>query len=161
MEENYYTSQFMRVLLAGLSGIWAMIEPALPYLLLCSGFIFLDCYSAWSLSKRVRKAHPEKTSGDTGKIRSNKLVKVIRTLSETYAVILLMYYADICVMPDTELHLAKIASGAVCGWQFWSFLENKASCNGARWAKLAQKIMVDKTARHFEINLDELKNESE
>jgi hypothetical protein len=50
-------------------------------------------------------------------------------------------------------NVCKIVAGAVCGWQFWSFLENKASCNGAKWASKAKKILVDKTNRHFDVQL--------
>jgi len=37
-------------------------------------------------------------------------------------------------------------------------LENESSCNDARWADVAQRIMVDKTERHFDIDLHELKH---
>ena len=52
------------------AGFMAVIEPALPYLALCTGFVLLDCYSAWRLARRVRSAHPERASG---KFRSEKL----------------------------------------------------------------------------------------
>lgn len=39
-------------------------------------------------------------------------------------------------------------------------LENESSCNDAKWAKIAQRIMVDKTERHFDIDLHELKEET-
>ena len=50
----------------------------------------------------------------------------------------------------------KLSAGGVIFWQGWSILENMSSCNGARWAKLLQNVMVDKTARHLDIDRDEL-----
>ena len=57
-----------------------------------------------------------------------------------------------------SIDLTKVAAGAICFWQFWSILENESSCNGAKWAIVLQKILVDKTSRHFDINLDDLKD---
>ena len=43
-----------------------------------------------------------------------------------------------------------------CLVQFVSILENESTCNGATWAKVLQKIVADKTDRHFNVRLDEL-----
>jgi hypothetical protein len=40
-------------------------------------------------------------------------------------------------------------------------LENKSSCNGSRWAKVLQKIMIDKTERHYDVDLSILKEKEE
>lgn len=37
-----------------------------------------------------------------------------------------------------------------------SILENESTCNGAAWARVVQKIVADKTERHFNIKLKEL-----
>ncbi len=135
------------------SAIFTIIEPALPYMLLCTGFVFLDCWSAYKLARRVRKAHPEKA---TGKLRSEKLRNIFITLAEVYAVVLLVYYAQIQIAADLPINISKIVVGAVCGWQFWSYLENSASCNGAKWARAAQRVLIDKTERHFDIKIPEI-----
>lgn len=44
----------------------------------------------------------------------------------------------------------------------WSIFENESSCrseNESRFWKILQKIMIDKTARHFDVDLDELRKE--
>lgn len=142
-----------RWLMAVLSAAAAAIEPAIPSLLICTGFVFLDCYSAWQLAKRVRKAHPARA---TGKMRSDKLRHIFGTLIEVYVVILLVHFAQIHIADDLPVNLTKVVAGAVCGWQFWSYLENRASCNGAKWAKAARKIFIDKTSRHFDIDVESL-----
>lgn len=144
-----------RWLMTVLSAIFAMIEPALPYLLICTGFVFLDCYSAWRLAQRVKKLHPEKA---TGKLRSEKMRHIFVTLIEVYAVVLLVHFAQVHIANELPVNLTKIVAGAVCGWQFWSYLENTASCNGAKWAQAAKKILVDKTERHFDIHISDIKD---
>lgn len=131
------------------SAIFAVLQPALPYLLICTGFVFLDCYSAWRLAQRVRKAHPRRASG---KFRSEKMRHIFVTLIEVYAVVLLVYFAQVHIADDLPVNITKVVAGAVCGWQFWSYLENSASCNGAKWAQTAKKILIDKTERHFDID---------
>lgn len=135
------------------SAIFAIVQPALPYLLICTGFVFLDCYSAWKLAQRVKKAHPRRASG---KLRSEKMRHVFVTLIEVYAVVLLVYFAQVHIADDLPVNITKVVAGAVCGWQFWSYLENTASCNGAKWAKTARNILIDKTERHFDINISDL-----
>mgnify|MGYP001628702938 FL=1 len=138
-----------RWLVTIVSAIFAVLQPALPYLLICTGFVFLDCYSAWRLAQRVRKAHPRRASG---KFRSEKMRHIFVTLIEVYAVVLLVYFAQVHIADDLPVNITKVVAGAVCGWQFWSYLENSASCNGAKWAQTAKKILIDKTERHFDID---------
>lgn len=139
--------------MTAVSAIFAIVQPALPYLLICTGFVFLDCYSAWKLAQRVKKAHPRRASG---KLRSEKMRHVFVTLIEVYAVVLLVYFAQVHIADDLPVNITKVVAGAVCGWQFWSYLENTASCNGAKWAKTARNILIDKTERHFDINISDL-----
>lgn len=138
-----------------LSALFAIIEPALPYLLICSGFIFLDCYSAFRLAQRVKQSHPKKASG---KFRSEKLRHIFRTIIEVYTVVLLVHFAQVHIASGLPLDITKVVAGAVCGWQFWSYLENTSSCNGATWARIAKNIFVDKTERHFDINLSDMQH---
>ena len=55
-----------------------------------------------------------------------------------------------------ELHLANYLAVIYCSVQFVSILENESTCNGAAWARVMQKIVADKTERHFNIKLKEL-----
>lgn len=80
------------------------------------------------------------------------------TLVKVYAVTVLAYMIDTIIFPDMTMLLPNIVAGTVCFWQIWSMLENESSCNDARWAEVAQRIMVDKTERHFDIDLHELKH---
>lgn len=134
----------------------AMIRPTFPFILVCTLAVLADCYTAWSLSRRVKKRFP---GANDGKFKSNYAGRVFITLIKVYSLTILVYLIDAMVFPEIALHLPQVVAGAVCFWQIWSMLENESSCNDAKWAKIAQRIMVDKTERHFDIDLHELKEE--
>ena len=135
----------------------AMIRPTFPFILVCTLAVLADCYTAWSLSRRVKKRFP---GANDGKFKSNYAGRVFITLIKVYSLTILVHLIDAMVFPEIALHLPQVVAGAVCFWQIWSMLENESSCNDAKWAKIAQRIMVDKTERHFDIDLHELKEES-
>lgn len=139
-----------RWLMTLLSALFAIVQPALPYFLICLGFVMLDLYSAWRLAKRVSRKYPEKASG---KFLSEKLGPVFRTVAEICVVVLLAHFAQTYITDEMPFNLTKIVCAAICGWQFWSYLENSSSCNGAKWAQAARNIFIDKTERHFDIDL--------
>jgi hypothetical protein len=56
-----------------------------------------------------------------------------------------------------DVRLPEIFAGIVIFWQLYSILENESSCNDAKWAKVLQKIMIDKTERHFDVDLSILR----
>ena len=134
----------------------AMIRPTFPFILVCTLAVLADCYTAWSLSRRVKKRFP---GANNGKFKSNYAGRVFITLIKVYSLTILVHLIDAMVFPEIALHLPQVVAGAVCFWQIWSMLENESSCNDAKWAKIAQRIMVDKTERHFDIDLHELKEE--
>lgn len=134
----------------------AMIRPTFPFILVCTLAVLADCYTAWSLSRRVKKRFP---GANDGKFKSNYAGRVFITLIKVYSLTILVHLIDAMVFPEIALHLPQVVAGAVCFWQIWSMLENESSCNDAKWAKIAQRIMVDKTERHFDIDLHELKDE--
>ena len=87
--------------------------------------------------------------------------RVFVTLIKVYALTILAYLVQTFILEGLPIKLANIVAAAVCFWQFWSMLENESSCNDAKWAKIAQRILVDKTERHFDIDLSELKENKE
>lgn len=134
----------------------AFLEPTVPFITICTIAVLMDCYTAWSLSRRVKKKFP---GANDGKFKSNYAGRVFVTLCKVYALTVLAFLIDKYIAPGLSLGLANIVAGAVCFWQVWSMLENESSCNDAKWALIAQRIMVDKTERHFDIDLHELKQD--
>lgn len=155
-------SEILRWMFTLIGAIAAILEPTLPYLVICTLIIFYDCYSSWSLARRAHKLHPTKVSKDGSKFKSHHFGKVMVTLIKSYALIILAFLIQRHITDGLVIDLTKVAAGAICFWQLWSILENESSCNGAKWAKVVQKILVDKTARHFDIDLKGLEcNEDE
>ena len=149
-------TDFLRIAFAAFGALLAILEPTLPYLALCTVLIFADCLTAWQLAKRAKKAHPNKVGKDGHKFKSHHFGKVFSTLLKAYILIIIAYFIELYITSGLPIDLTKVAAGAICFWQLWSILENESSCNGSRWAKLLQKVLVDKTSRHFDVNLSDL-----
>lgn len=158
---SQHINDIARWIFALAGGVLTILEPTAPYLLICTLLIFADCISAWSLARRAAKTHPDKVHKDAHKFQSHHFGHVLQTLIKSYALIIMAYLIGRHITDSIPIDLAKVAAGAICFWQIWSILENESSCNGARWAKVAQKILVDKTSRHFDIDLSGLCNNTE
>lgn len=154
-------SDISRALFSCIGVVLAILEPTLPYILICTLLILADCYTAWQLGKRVKKAHPDRVRKDSHKFASSHFGKVLITLLKSYFLIIVAHFIQINITNGLPIDLTKIAAGAICFWQLWSILENESSCNGAKWAKTLQKILVDKTERHFNVDLSELHSNKE
>lgn len=139
-----------------IGAIFAFLQPTVPFILICTFAVLCDCYTSWALSRRVKKKYP---GANDGKFKSNYAGRVFVTLLKVYTLTILAFLIENYIFEGLPIKLANIIAGAVCFWQVWSMLENESSCNDAKWAKIAQRILVDKTERHFEIDLHELKKE--
>lgn len=151
-------SQTIRWAFSAAGAVMAILEPTLPYIVICTLMILADCLTAWQLSRRARQTHPERVSHDGRKFSSHRFGKMVSTLLKAWALIAMAFLMQVHITAGLPVDLTKVAAGAICFWQLWSILENESSCNGARWARLLQKIVVDKTERHFDIDLSELKS---
>lgn len=157
---NAYSDTLLRWIFTALGSIAALFAPAMPYLLICTALIFADCYTAWSLARRVAKAHPQHATADTAKFKSHHFGSVIVTLIKTWTLLCVAFMIETHITSGLPVDMTKIAAGAVCFWQLWSILENESSCNGSRWAKVLQRILVDKTSRHLDIDLSGLNTDN-
>ncbi len=133
----------------------AIIEPTIPFIIVCTLAVFGDCYTAWALSRRLHRRAPEASDG---KFKSSHAGRIFITLLKVYLLIVLAFLIETYIFEGLPVRLSNIVAGAVCFWQVWSMLENESSCNDAHWAKIAQRILVDKTERHFDIDLTALKD---
>lgn len=158
MHPNQFISEILRWIFATIGATIAILEPTFPYILICTLMILADCYTAWSLSRRARKAYPNRVSNDGKKFKSHHFGAVILTIIKAWALIIMSYLIQRYIIYGMPVDLTKVAAGAICFWQLWSILENESSCNGAKWAIILQRILVDKTSRHFDIDLNELKD---
>lgn len=150
-------------IVAGLIGIlWCYIEPSLNYISVCFFALVLDCYTAWRCNRRIYSRYREAIKRNPkckmdGKLRSKKMAKMVQDFSVLIMAIFLAVIIDNDLLAHMgELHLANYLAVIYCSVQFVSILENESTCNGAAWAKVVQKIVADKTERHFNIKLKEL-----
>lgn len=145
-----------RYLAVVLFGIIATLEPTIKFAFILFFAIVLDCLSAYDLSRRLKKQYPDRV---VGKFQSHFALKMFKTFLQAYLVIVLLHLIDVELTGDLGYwSLSNIGAATFCGIQLWSILENISSSNGAGWAKVLQKIMIDKTKRHFDIDLSD-KNE--
>lgn len=129
-----------------------MLQDISMLVVVCTLAVLLDCISAISLAHRVKKQ-----GKGSGKATSEKGLKSLSTLLTIYSLIMFSYLLDKYVVTMLELYLENIVAGIFCFWHLWSILENQSSANNSRWAKMLQRILVDKAERHFDVKLDEFK----
>lgn len=138
-------------------------RPTFPLIIVAVIFIVYDAFTAYCLDKRVKMKYPEKTKREKAKFTSFAFGKVVtQTIPKRLSIILLAFLVEHWVMIHVEIPLSYIVTGVICFEQAWSVLENESSCRSeqeSKFWKLLQRIMIDKTSRHFDINLDELKDD--
>ena len=131
-------------------------EPAIPLIIIATLFVLYDAWSAYELDKRVHVMYP-KQKREKAKFVSYKFRQVIPTLIERFVIIILAYCVERWVFVHIDVPVSYIAAGVVCAEQLLSIAENKASCRlpgdkHARVWKLLAKVLIDKTARHFDVD---------
>ena len=143
-----------RPLFSIMGGAIALLHPTFPFIVVCTLMVLADVYTAWSLSRRVKRKFP---NANDGKFKSVYFGRVFMTLIKIYVLIILSFLMERYIFEGLQIKLVNITAGAVCFWQLWSMLENESSCSDEKWAKVLQKVLVDKTARHFDVDLSDLK----
>lgn len=136
----------------------ALFEPAFPMAAVVVALILYDAWTAYELDGRVHKMYPDRKKEDRPYFTSFAFGKVVRkTIPDRMILILLAYSIEHWVLQG-YLPLAMIVSGIICFEQTLSILENKSSCRTDEESKIwktLQRILIDKTARHFDIDIDE------
>ena len=147
----------------GLGWFVGEFAPTFPLIIVAIIFVVYDAWTAYQLDKRVHRMYPDKTKREAAKFTSFAFGKVIRsTIPKRLWLILLAYMVEHWVFVHISIPLSYIVTGVICFEQAWSILENESSCRDeheSRFWKLLQRIMVDKTERHFDVTLDELRHD--
>lgn len=156
---------FWSVIGGALGWLVGELEPTFPLIIVAVIFIVYDAWTAYCLDKRVHKKYPDKTKRTAAKFTSFAFGKVItQTIPKRLALILLAYLCEHWVFIHVNIPLSYIVTGVICFEQAWSILENESSCreeHESKFWRLLQKIMIDKTARHFDVDLDELNKDKD
>ena len=146
-----------------LGWVCAEFAPAVPLVVIATLFVLYDAWSAYELDKRVHIMFPEKKRREA-KFNSYKFRQVIPTLIERFIIIILAYCVERWIFVHIDVPVSYIAAGVVCAEQLLSIAENKASCRlpgdkHARVWKLLAKVLIDKTARHFDVDASTLEED--
>ena len=156
---EYTWVKWVVLTIGGVTG-WFVGEFAatFPLVIIATLFVLYDAWSAYELDKRVHQRYPEKTKRTEAKFVSYKFRSVIPTLIERFAIIILAYCVQRWIFVDIYVPLSYIVAGVVCAEQMLSIAENKASCRlpGDRHARIwnmLSHMLIDKTERHFDVNL--------
>ena len=134
------------------SHIWQVLCPTLPFSAVCTLMVIADVVTARRLARRLQRLAPEEQ--ERLKFSSVRFAHTLSKLAHIYALLLLASAVEYVIIP--EVQLTRFVAAAVCFWQAISMLENEASANDARWARIIGRWLVDKTERHLGISLDEL-----
>lgn len=158
-----YIEWLVAIIGGGIGWIIGQFQPTFPPILVVIAFIIYDSWTAFELEVRVKKVFPEKKKRPA-KYVSYKAWGMIPTMIESCVLILLMYAVQKWVFVDFYVPLSYVATGVICAIQLLSIAENKCSCrlpsdtNYKVWKVLAT-VLIDKTERHFDTDLSELKEE--
>ena len=141
------------------------MKPTFPLIVVAVVFILYDAWTAYQLDKRVHAVYPEKTRREAAKFTSFAFGKVVKqTIPKRLWLIILAYLAEHWVFVHVQVPLSYVVTGVIVFEQGWSILENESSCRSDaehRFWKLLQRVMVDKTARHLDVDVDKIKQEIE
>lgn len=156
--------EWLSLAIGGIVG-WVVgkFSPAFPLIIIATLFVLYDAWSAYELDKRVHIMYPKKKR-DEAKFMSYKFRNVIPTLTERFVIIILAYCVERWVFVHIDVPVSYITAGVVCAEQLLSIAENKASCRlpgdkHARVWKLLAKVLIDKTARHFDTDVSILEED--
>lgn len=139
----------------------AEFKPTFPLIIVTMIFIVYDAYTAYRLDRRTHELYPDRAKRHQAKFTSFAFGKVIKeTIPKRLWLIIMAYLVEHWVFCHVKIPLSYIVTGIICFEQAWSILENESSCRPEpekKFWRLLQKIMVDKTARHFDVNLDDIR----
>lgn len=141
-------ADYVKGLFVLIGSLLAFLSPIGVFILIAILATFADVWSAWRLSVRVRK----RTGLSLGKFKSDSAMKAFRSLISFSYVAILGFLCDRFIMSPEDLYCLKMVTGAYTFVQVYSILENTSSESDETWAKILQKIMVNKANRHFDLD---------
>ena len=99
-----------RSLFSVIGGVVALLQPTFPFILVCTLMVLADVYTAWSLSRRVKRKHP---NANDGKFKSVYFGKVFHTLIKIYVLIILAHLIETYIFQGMHIRLSHIPACVV------------------------------------------------
>jgi phage-related holin len=129
----------VKYLCGGAAGLAALFMPVQGLVLCALVFVAIDfATGVWASRRRARRG------GFAWNFSSRRAWDTVLKLLFVMAGIMLAWLLDSVVLTFTELHLAKIFTGFVCGVEFWSYLENAADISGQPLFRALKRLLKGK-----------------
>ena len=138
-----------------LASVAVFFQPLYIYIAICIFAKIVDIAFAVRLSKRIKRV----SKNSSGKFKSKEINKFFLAMFCFISLLLLCFLLDSFVVMYGMYPVTRFACGVFVFQQIWSCLESESSANDSKWARTMQKIMIDKSERHFDIDLSEYKKD--
>ena len=129
-------------------GLAALFAPIKPLILCALSFILVDFVTG------VLASHCEaKQRSEQWYFSSHEAWRTIRKAGFVLLTISMSWLIEWCILDFVTLNLTRILTGAICGVEMWSFLENASVLSDAKlfeWLRNYVKRKVEKEIGKYE-----------
>ena len=129
-------------------GLAALFAPIKPLILCALSFILIDFVTGIVASRCEAKQR-----GERWYFSSHEAWRTIRKAGFVLLTISMCWLIEWCILDFVTLNLTRIITGAICGVERWSFLENASVLSDAKvfeWLRNYVKRKVEKEIGEYE-----------
>ena len=126
----------------------ALFAPIKPLVLCALSFILIDFVTGIVASRCEAKQR-----GERWYFSSHEAWRTIRKAGFVLLTISMCWLIEWCILDFVTLNLTRIITGAICGVEMWSFLENASVLSDAKvfeWLRNYVKRKVEKEIGEYE-----------
>ena len=129
-------------------GLAALFAPIKPLILCALSFILVDFVTGVIASRCEAKQR-----GEQWYFSSHEAWRTIRKAGFVLLTISMSWLIEWCILDFVTLNLTRILTGAICGVEMWSFLENASVLSDAKlfeWLRKYVKRKVEEEIGKYE-----------
>ena len=129
-------------------GLAALFAPIKPLVLCALSFIFIDFVTGVLASRCEAKQR-----GERWYFSSHEAWRTIRKAGFVMLTIMMSWLIEFCILDFITLNFTRIVTGAICGVEMWSFLENASVLSDAKlfeWLRKYVKRKVEEEIGKYE-----------
>ena len=129
-------------------GLVALFAPIKPLVLCALSFILIDFITGVVASRCEAKQR-----GERWYFSSHEAWRTIRKAGFVLLTISMSWLIEWCILDFVTLNLTRILTGAICGVEMWSFLENASVLSDAKlfeWLRNYVKRKVEQEIGKYE-----------
>lgn len=148
----------------GVGVAWAVIEPTVPFLLVCLLVKALDVYTAITRNHRIMAkyeremiAHPDAEHKKvSGKLCSQHMGRLFHSLLVVFGLVLAAHWVSALCPSVAPFPLEQAVAAAYAGVQVLSVLENECCCSTEPFAHILRHYLIDKCKREYNVSIKQL-----